>query len=85
MNRVLQGWHFMRILRLALSILIIGQAIATREWIPGLAGIFLLLLAVANIGCCGPNGCSVPGRSKTTPTETPGSPETIIFEEVKNK
>lgn len=75
----------MRVLRLAVGVIIIWQAIATREWAPGLAGGFLLLLALANIGCCGPAGCSIPDRSKRTPGKTRQDADGVLFEEINNK
>jgi len=84
MKRILQGWHFMRVLRLALGIIIIWQAIAMKEWAPGIAGGFLLLLALANIGCCGPYGCSVPRRTRKAPVKTKDGTEDVLFEEIKN-
>jgi hypothetical protein len=59
MKKILTGWNIVRVLRLVMGIIAIGQAIATKEWILGLAGGFLLYMALANIGCCGVNGCSI--------------------------
>ena len=60
MKPIFTGWNIMRALRLVMGIVAIGQAIAAKEWILGLAGGFLLYMALANIGCCGVNGCAVP-------------------------
>lgn len=49
----------MRVLRLVMGIIAIWQAIVSKEWILGLAGGFLLYMALANIGCCGAGGCSI--------------------------
>lgn len=61
----------MRTLRLVVGVIAIGQAISTREWLPAIAGVFLLYTAIANVGCCcGGSGCAVPPRSgKRTPGE----------------
>ena len=85
MTRILHGWYFMRVLRLAVGIIIIWQAIATREWAPGLVGGFLVLLALANIGCCGPAGCSTPGRSKAISGKTREDAADVLFEEIENR
>lgn len=55
----------MRGLRLLMGLVAMGQAIATRDWIMGLAGGFLLFMALANVGCCGVNGCTIQPRSKS--------------------
>jgi hypothetical protein len=36
-------------------------------------------MALFNIGCCGPQGCSIPENKKTDPLKD----EDIVFEEVK--
>lgn len=58
MSRLLQGWHFMRALRLVLGVAIIWQSAHNEDWVMATVGGLFALLAVANIGCCGPNGCS---------------------------
>lgn len=63
MKNLLRGWNPMRVLRLAVGIMAIGQAISLKEWLPAIAGIFLLYTAIANVGCCcGSGGCAVPPR-----------------------
>lgn len=64
MKTILYGLNIMRGLRLVMGLLAIGQAFATKEWILGLAGGFLLFMALANIGCCGANGCTIQPRNK---------------------
>jgi len=59
MKKILTGWHLMRVIRLLMGIVAIGQAIVTKEWILGLAGGFLLYMALANLGCYCVNSCSV--------------------------
>ncbi|MBS1530352.1 MAG: hypothetical protein JSU01_08595 [Bacteroidetes bacterium] len=63
-QRLLTNWHFMRILRLVLSIWILVMAIPARDWAMGLIGVFFLYTALAGVGCCGPAGCYVPERGK---------------------
>ncbi len=59
MKTILYGWNIMRGLRLVMGVIAIVQAIAEKEWILGLAGGFLLFMALANVGCCGRNGCAI--------------------------
>ena len=64
MKTILQGWNFMRIVRLVLGIIIIIQGIIVAETITIILGVLFAGMAVANIGCCGTNGCAVnPGNS----------------------
>ncbi|WP_431215993.1 hypothetical protein ACQ86N_15890 [Puia sp. P3] len=42
MKKIITGWNLMRVLRLVMGVMAIGQAIANKEWILGLAGGFLL-------------------------------------------
>ena len=59
MKTILYRWNLMRGLRLVMSLIAIAQAIVTKDWIMGLAGGFLLFMAIANVGCCGVNGCTI--------------------------
>lgn len=60
---LLKGWNFMRILRLIMGIVVIVFAIFNHDTILGLAGGFLVLMSVLNIGCCGVGSCPVPARN----------------------
>jgi len=62
MKAILQGWNFMRILRLALGTIIIVQGFIAGEAFSVILGILFAGMAIANIGCCGANGCAVPTR-----------------------
>ena len=76
MKTILQGWHFMRILRLVLAIGILAQGITARDIVTILLGVVFGGMAVANIGCCGTAGCAVNQRSTNNKTED------IHYEEV---
>lgn len=77
MKTILQGWNFMRVLRLTLGIIIAIQGIFARETMTIILGLLFAGMAVTNIGCCGANGCAVnPGRSIKNKTEE------ISYEEV---
>ena len=75
---MLQGWHFARILRVVLGVIIIVQGIIVHETSFALMGLLLSGMAVLNIGCCGPAGCGVPMNRKQMNKE-----QSIDFEEVK--
>ncbi|HVS96649.1 MAG TPA: hypothetical protein VHE54_09175 [Puia sp.] len=55
-----RSWPLMRVLRLAVGVFAIAKAFAIREWLPAIAGAYLLYTAFANTGCCGVNGCALP-------------------------
>lgn len=63
MRAILQGWNFMRILRVALGIAILIQGIVAKETMTIVLGVIFGGMAVANIGCSGTNSCAVNSRS----------------------
>lgn len=78
-HTLLYGWHLMRWVRLILGLFFAVMAVGQKDTFMGLAAGFLLLTALANIGCCGTAGCAMP-------VQKPGEkqPEKIEFEEIKN-
>jgi hypothetical protein len=62
MKTILQGWNFIRILRLVLALAILTQGIIARDSMAIILGIVFGGMAVANIGCCGAGGCAVNQR-----------------------
>ncbi len=63
MKAILQGWNFMRVLRLILGTIITVQGIAAAETVTIILGVLFEGMALANIGCCAANSCaSNPGR-----------------------
>ena len=75
---LLSNWNFMRLLRLVLSVIIIAQAVSVHDTAMSIAGVFLLGMTLANIGCCGINGCATPIYKKTEKKKE----ETISYEEI---
>ncbi len=63
MKAILHGWNFIRILRLGLGIAILVQGIVAKETMTMVLGVIFGGMAVANIGCCGTNGCAINGGS----------------------
>ena len=47
----------MRLVRLVMGLYILIESVHTKEWIFGLAGLFLSGTAIMNQGSCGVNGC----------------------------
>lgn len=72
------GWHLMRVLRLALAIIIIVQSVSMRDIAFGVLGVAFLLMALFNWGCCGTQ-CYTDNTSNTnTGNHTP-----VDYEEIK--
>jgi hypothetical protein len=76
MKTILQGWNFMRMLRLVLGIAILVQGIVARDTITIILGLVFGGMAVVNVGCCGAGGCAINTRSANNKTED------IQYEEV---
>ncbi len=61
-NRILDGWNFMRVLRLVVGLIVVVQAVITKDILFGTLGGLFTLMPLLNIGCCGSAGCNVPTR-----------------------
>jgi hypothetical protein len=80
MNNIFSNWTVIRAFRLAIGIMIIVQGARSHNLIAGLLGGMFALMAIANWGCCGANGCRAPrhpGRINNKASED------VIYEEVK--
>lgn len=78
-NTLLSGWGFMRVIRLALGLMLVIQAIQQQFWAAGLLGGLLLFQAFTNTGCCGAAGCGIP----PVKTNKKSAEDTIEYEEMK--
>lgn len=74
-QRLLTNWHFMRFVRLIISILILIMAVPAHDWLMASFGVFFLYTALAGVGCCGTARCYV-RRDKKSLTD-------IDYEEIK--
>lgn len=77
-QRLLTGWHLMRLLRLAFGVLFAVQAIMMKDMLVGLMSGFFMYQAVTNTGCCG-ESCAPRYDNNHKKSETTD----INFEEVK--
>lgn len=78
-KRLLTGWTFMRIIYLLAGILIIIQAVYTRQWLAVVAGSWFAAMGLFAMGCAAGN-CHTPSHSHTIK----GSEGDVVnFEEVK--
>lgn len=75
---ILNNWSVMRGLRLVMGLIALVQAVIQKDLTLGVIAGFLLLTAVANIGCCGSRGCAVDYCNWKKESE-------IVYEELDNK
>lgn len=68
-ERVLSNWNWLRFIRLFIGIIAVIQGISQGETLLIIAGIFLLLSALLNFGCCGSTGCPISFSKKQTGKE----------------
>ena len=59
MKVILNNWSVMRGLRLLIGIIFLVQSFIQKDIALGIISGFLLLTAIANVGCCGSTGCAV--------------------------
>ena len=78
MKAILNNWSVMRGLRLMIGIIALVQSIIQKDITLGILAGFLLVTAIANIGCCGSNGCAVNFNNSKKEKE-------ILYEELDNK
>lgn len=71
------NWHFMRVLRVLLSLAILVQSWYAKDSTTAVIGLMLLVMGLFNIGCCGPAGCYTPIKKKKEV-----SPNEPVYEEV---
>lgn len=79
---LLHGWHFMRLFRLGLAIMVLFEAWKSSELLYALLGLVLLAQALLNVGCCGTAGCGVWGSEKLS-GENADAMNKVNFEEIK--
>lgn len=80
MTNLLNGWNFMRIIRLIFGAGALVQGIPAQNNILIAIGALLLLQGIFNMGCCGPAGCATrPAVKKGDATKE------VEFEEVQGK
>lgn len=82
MRTILTGWNFMRFLRLGIGLYALVASWMQREPLLAAAGVFLVLMALFNAGCCAGGACSTGYRRPRA--NQPSGKETISYEEVKS-
>ena len=74
--RIVQGWNWMRILRLMAGLAITIQGVYVADWWFVIAGLLFTALALLNMGCCAGSGCGYTNNTSTKKNEN------TIYEEV---
>jgi len=77
-----QNWGFMRVIRLALGVYAMIEAVKAHELLMGMLGLLIAGMALFNM-CCGTQGCGVP-IVKDTKTKDQNQDE-VEYEEVHSK
>ncbi|SDG35653.1 hypothetical protein [Epilithonimonas hungarica] len=76
-QNILKNWNFVRLLRLAMGIFLVVEAVKSGMWILVAVGAVFVAMPLLNIGCCTTGNCSVPiSKSKNTNDE-------VEYEEIK--
>ncbi|RYY01075.1 MAG: hypothetical protein EOO53_19845 [Gammaproteobacteria bacterium] len=78
MKAILNNWSVMRGLRLLIGIIALVQSFIQKDITLSIIAGFLLVTAIANVGCCGGNGCAVNFSNRKKEKE-------IVYEELDNK
>jgi len=73
---IFSNWNFIRVLRLAMGIAILVQAVMANDVLFGMIGILFTAMPVFNLGCCAAGNCAAPVQKKDPNTKE------IIYEEV---
>ncbi|MET3537199.1 hypothetical protein [Chryseobacterium limigenitum] len=76
-QNIFKNWNFVRLLRLAMGIFLVVEAVKSGMWILVAVGAVFVAMPLLNIGCCSAGNCSVPIRhSKNINDE-------VEYEEIK--
>ena len=79
MKTMIRGWHLIRFVRLGLGLVILVQSITTKDMMLAFLGGLIVFTALANVGCCGSNGCGIINQS----TKTKNTISDTEYEEVR--
>jgi hypothetical protein len=80
MNRILNNWDMVRIIRTIIGISIIGQGIASQQTSLWLMGSLFTAMAVLNVGCFGSSNCGVQNNKSVVKTE---NIDEVTYEEIR--
>ena len=61
-QNIFKNWNFVRLLRLAIGIFLVVEAVKSGMWILVAVAAVFVAMPLLNIGCCATGNCSVRGR-----------------------
>ena len=79
-QNITKNWNIFRILRLALGLFLMTEAIRTGVWFMTIFAAAMIIMPLLNIGCCAGGNCAVSDR-KSSGSDT----DEVEFEEVQSK
>lgn len=77
MDNLYKNWNFVRLLRLAMGIFLVVEAVQSRMWMLVAVGAVFVVMPLLNVGCCAAGNCSVPSR------DSKNSSDEVHYEEIK--
>lgn len=77
MDNLFKNWNFVRLLRLAMGVFLVVEAVQSGMWILVAVGAVFVVMPLLNIGCCAAGNCSVPKPNSK------GSSDEVHYEEIK--
>lgn len=77
MQNIFKNWNFVRILRLAMGIFLVVEAVKSGMWLLVFVGAVFVAMPLLNIGCCATGNCSVPTRNSKN------NKDEVEYEEIK--
>lgn len=79
-QNITKNWNIFRILRLALGLFLMTEAIRIGNWFMTVFAAAMIIMPLLNIGCCAGGNCAVPD-SKSSGSDA----DEVEFEEVQSK
>lgn len=76
-QNIFKNWNFVRILRLAMGIFLVVEAVKSGMLFLVLVGAVFVAMPLLNIGCCATGNCSVPTRNSKN------NRDEVEYEEIK--
>lgn len=76
-QNIFKNWNFVRILRLAMGIFLVVEAVKSGMWLLVFVGAVFVAMPLLNICCCTTGDCSVPTRNSKN------NRDEVEYEEIK--
>ncbi|MEY4702362.1 MAG: hypothetical protein RIR96_259 [Bacteroidota bacterium] len=64
------NWSFLRVVRLIMGFIVIGQSFVIKDVLFGVAGLIFVIMALFNKGCCGVGTCNTVAQKENHNKET---------------